>query len=224
LARTIVHNTVTIDDQDQMRRAGRFLWVDWAQASGKSYASTGDGYADRFEGEHDGYRRIGVKHRREVHFLKGSGWVVMDDILGAGDHSVAVQWLVPDGVVEVANSTGLQASCQMNGTTIGWLISSMQRGTSAVIRAGKLVSGSNPRDLELLGWESSTYGERRPALSLLYTVQATLPLRVITVVSIANMEIEHTRDEMILKQGDREVFRARWLPEGVEKTVHSKSG
>jgi hypothetical protein len=38
------------------------------------------------------------------------------------------------------------------------------------------------------------------------------------------MEIEHTRDEMILKQGDREVFRARWLPEGVEKAVHSKSG
>jgi len=59
---------------------------------------------------------------------------------------------------------------------------------------------------------------------LLYSVHATLPLRVITVVSIANMEIEHTRDEMILKQGDREVFRARWLPEGVEKAVHSKSG
>jgi hypothetical protein len=33
LAGTAVHNTVTVNQQDQMRRAGRFLWVDWAQAS-----------------------------------------------------------------------------------------------------------------------------------------------------------------------------------------------
>ena len=35
-AGTAVHNTVTVDRQDQMRRAGRFLWLDWAQASGQS--------------------------------------------------------------------------------------------------------------------------------------------------------------------------------------------
>ena len=38
LAGTAVHNTVTVDHHDQMRRAGRFLWVDWAQASGRVYS------------------------------------------------------------------------------------------------------------------------------------------------------------------------------------------
>ena len=33
-AGTAVHNTVTVDNHDQMRRAGRFLWLDWAQAYG----------------------------------------------------------------------------------------------------------------------------------------------------------------------------------------------
>src|SRR4029077_18696339 len=36
---TAVHNTVTLDHQDQMRHAGRFLWVDWAQASGHSFST-----------------------------------------------------------------------------------------------------------------------------------------------------------------------------------------
>ena len=49
-ARTAVHNTVTVDHHDQMRRAGRFLWVDWAQASGRAYSSSQSGsYADRLK-------------------------------------------------------------------------------------------------------------------------------------------------------------------------------
>jgi len=32
LAGTLVHNTLTIDGRDQMTRAGKFLWLDWAQA------------------------------------------------------------------------------------------------------------------------------------------------------------------------------------------------
>ena len=31
LARTAVHNTVTVDGRDQMTRVGRFLWAHWAQ-------------------------------------------------------------------------------------------------------------------------------------------------------------------------------------------------
>src|SRR5580700_10842968 len=64
LAGTAAHNTVMVDHRDQMRRAGRFLWLDWAQARGRSYSASGRAGADRFEGEHDGYNRFGVKHRR----------------------------------------------------------------------------------------------------------------------------------------------------------------
>jgi len=34
-----------------------------------------------FAGEHDGYRRVGVTHRRAVQWLHGSGWIIVDDIL-----------------------------------------------------------------------------------------------------------------------------------------------
>src|SRR6266853_6044997 len=55
-AGTAVHNTVTVDQHDQMRRAGRFLWVDWSQAEGRSYSSSScstsnSTHPDCFEGE-----------------------------------------------------------------------------------------------------------------------------------------------------------------------------
>ncbi len=90
-----------------MRRVGRFLWVDWAQASGRAYASNGRACADRFKGEHDGYRRLGVTHRRAVQWLGGSGWVIVDDIadeVSAAEHDVCLHWLAADLPFEVADS------------------------------------------------------------------------------------------------------------------------
>ncbi len=52
--------------------------------------------ADRFEGEHDGYKRFGVKHRRTVQWLHGAGWVIVDDIEGTGVHDVRLHWLMAD--------------------------------------------------------------------------------------------------------------------------------
>src|ERR1700675_4009854 len=119
LAGTAVHNTVTVDRRDQLRRAGRFLWLGWAQASGRLYSSQDDGSTtqgtpartktasgtiDCFEGEHDGYRALGIKHRRKVQWLPGAGWVIVDDILGAGVHNVALHWLAADLPYEVSDS------------------------------------------------------------------------------------------------------------------------
>src|SRR4029077_5948128 len=103
LAGTAVHNTVMVDRHDQMRRAGRFLWVDWAQASGRSFstpfsASPSTNLADSpncFEGEHDGYRRLGVTHRRTVQCVSEAAWVIVDDLLGAGEHELRLHWLLP---------------------------------------------------------------------------------------------------------------------------------
>ena len=104
LAGTAVHNTLMVDHRDQMRRAGRFLWVDWAQASGRLCSVSGQSCADRFEGEHDGYKRFGVKHRRTVQWLNGSGWVIVDDIEGTGVHDVRLHWLMADLPYEISDS------------------------------------------------------------------------------------------------------------------------
>src|SRR6202795_1392164 len=80
LAGTAVHNTVMVDGRDQMGRAGRFLWVDWARAAGRSFSTQDNAkFPDSFEGEHNGCRRLGVKHRRTVQCVTENAWVIVDD-------------------------------------------------------------------------------------------------------------------------------------------------
>ena len=193
-ARTAVHNTVTVDHQDQMRRADRFLWVDWAQASGNAYSSSNQTCADRFAGEHDGYRRVGVTHRRAVQWLHGSGWIIVDDILHdisndndePRDHDVRLHWLAPDLQFEVTDSP-FQVVFQSEQTPILWSIFSSVPGSAAMVRAGKLFAKNVPpefahADTRLLGWEAPTYGDLRPAVSMVLQTRSQLPVRFVTVI------------------------------------------
>src|SRR6267378_5888159 len=173
LAGTAVHNTVMVDRRDQMRRAGRFLWLDWAQASGRSFStslspSPSKTIADSpncFEVEHDGYRRLGVKHRRMVQCVTEDAWVIVDDLLGAGEHELRLHWLLPDlpfiGITDSPFCTVLEA----DKVRFHWNIFSSSPGSAAVIRGGKILAGNIEginRDEELLGWESPTYGDFSP--------------------------------------------------------------
>ena len=168
LAGTAVHNTVMVDHRDQMRRAGRFLWVDWAQASGRAYASSGRACADRFEGEHDGYKRLGVKHRRAVQWLGGAGWVIVDDIDGPGVHDVRLHWLMADLPYDVSASP-FQIVFKSGQSQVRCSILSSSPGNGTIVRAGERVEGNSAcPDMRLLGWESPTYGDLQPAVSLVY--------------------------------------------------------
>jgi hypothetical protein len=191
LAGTAVHNTVTIDHSDQMRRAGRFLWLDWAQASGRMFSSPGRTHANRFEGMHDGYRRLGVTHQRTVHWLDGSGWVIVDEIKGSGEHDVRLHWLTPDSPHEIVEhpSQVLFQSVQSfeSKSRIRWNIFSSAPGNAAAVRAGALTWSNSPNkfvdaDIGLLGWESPTYGDLQPTVSLIYETRSRLPVRLATVI------------------------------------------
>jgi hypothetical protein len=188
LAGTAVHNTVTVDHSDQMRRAGRFLWVDWAQASGRLFSSSNHARADCFEGGHDGYRRFGVKHRRMVQWLNHAGWVVVDDIEGTGRHDVRLHWLVADLPYEVSDSP-FQVVFTSGQSRLRWNIFASVPGSAAVIRAGSQAwmgtgkhSASDVAGAQVLGWESPTYGDLQPAVSLIYQTRSLLPVRFVTVI------------------------------------------
>jgi hypothetical protein len=190
-ARTAAHNTITVDGRDQMRRAGRFLWLDWAQARGQSRASRicsppDQSWRDYFEGEHDGYSRSGVKHRRMMQWLWGSGWAIIDDLEGAGMHDARLHWLTADLPYEVSESP-FQIALKIEQTKIRWNIFCSSPGKQAIIRAGKQTwpaqsQSKTPDEVSLLGWESPTYGDLQPAISLLYRSQSPLPVRFVTVV------------------------------------------
>jgi hypothetical protein len=206
LAGTAVHNTVTVDHQDQMRRAGRFLWLDWAQASGRVYASDKDACADRFEGEHDGYRTLGVKHRRSVQWLCGHGWAIVDEIEGVGEHDVRLHWLAADLPYEISDSP-FQVAFAFDQSRVRWNIFASTAGRAAVIRAGKQMNITTGKtsvhevgsDTPLLGWESPTYGDLQPAVSLVYATQSRLPVRLVTVVlTHERCRLETQGDEIVI--------------------------
>jgi Heparinase II/III-like protein/Heparinase II/III N-terminus len=223
LAGTAVHNTVMVDGHDQMRRAGRFLWLDWAQASGRTFSTssskleTNAGSEDCFEGEHDGYRRLGVKHRRMVQFVTEDAWVVVDDLLGmhagVAEHGARLHWLMPDLPFEVVSDLPLAVVMSACNTLVRWSIISSSEGSAAIIRAGEKVaanatSGDAEEDKKVLGWESPTYGELRPAISLLYSVQAPLPVRIITVILMGDaLELRQSGRQLTLSRDGSQIYQ-----------------
>jgi hypothetical protein len=225
LAGTAVHNTVMVDRRDQMRRAGRFLWLDWAQASGRSFsaplsASLSKTSADSpncFQGEHDGYRRLGVKHRRMVQCVTEDAWVIVDDLLGAGEHELRLHWLLPDLPFEVISDSPFCAVLSAEKVRFHWNVFSSSPGSTAIIRGGKILAGDfecRNRDEDLLGWESPTYGELCPAISLLYRVQALLPVRMITVILAGDaLHLRQSDNNLVLSRDASQVYQVSLTPE-----------
>lgn len=187
LARTAPHNTVLVDEQDQMTRAGRFLWLDWAQA----HVLPQDDSPVSITAEHDGYRKLGVVHRRRLTPLPANGWLVKDVLLAAtarrgnAPHKVALHWLLPD------LPWHWQDNCLMLETPVGEV--QLQITLSAlpthsptttplfqIIRAGEVILGP-AADLPTLGWFSPTYAYKQPALSLRTTCDGVLPLELTSV-------------------------------------------
>jgi len=240
LARTAVHNAVTIDHQDQMRRASRFLWLDWAEAKGRAYASPNSARPDRLEGEHDGYKRFGVIHRRTVQWLATHGWAVVDDIEGPGEHDVSLHWLVADLPYEGSHSP-FQVLFAAGQSRVRWSILSSVPGDAAVIRAGKRVESLPEEasahdvaggDTSLLGWEAPTYGDLQPAVSLLYQTRSRLPVRFVTVVLTGDRcRLESQGDEIVIlgdqfsgeSANESEIYRVSLSPKNLHSATMQKS-
>jgi hypothetical protein len=224
LAGTAVHNTVMVDRRDQMRRAGRFLWLDWAQASGRSFstplsASLSKTSADSpncFEGEHDGYRLIGVKHRRTVQCVIEDAWVIVDDLLGAGDHELRLHWLLPDLPSEVIADSPFCGVLSSDEVRFLWNVFSSSPGSAALIRGGRILAGNidfRDREEDLLGWESPTYGELCPAISLLYRVQARLPVRIVSVILAGEeLQLRQSDNNLVLSRDASQVYQVNLSP------------
>lgn len=178
LARTTVHNTISVDHRDQMTRAGRFLWLNWAQAS---IISTNP---DRWiEAEHNGYANIGVIHRRRLELLSNNLWCVTDQLLPVKiqprSHAFWLHWLLADGDWQLndnilllstpASRVRVKIDCQDAAAS----------QTISLVRAGVCLQGVDPQN-PTLGWYSPTYNYKEPALSLCAVFTAAPPLLITT--------------------------------------------
>lgn len=86
---TAAHNTLVVDDREQNEFTGPFGMATNACVEVGTWRTTSD--VDVLEAEHTGYERLQdpVRHRRSVVFAKEPfAWVVVDTLVGRGDHQV----------------------------------------------------------------------------------------------------------------------------------------
>lgn len=208
-AGTAVHNTIMVDRRDQMRRAGRFLWVDWAQARVKISSDGKNSFPDCFEGEHNGFRRLGIKHRRTVRCVNENAWVIVDDLEGHGEHELQLHWLLPDLPFKVISESPFCAALSFDKISFRCNIFSSSPGTTGLARGAEDIGAHILcADRELLGWESPTYAELRPALSLLHLVKASCPVRIATVfLAGESVQLRENNGCLVLTENEVQLYQ-----------------
>jgi hypothetical protein len=170
LTGTAVHNTVSVDGRDQMLRAGRFLWLDWAQ--GKVHRFD----ASSIDAEHNGYAP--VIHRRSVR-VEGDRWIVTDDITGPGEGEIELHWLTADNEWRMDGNALNLGNCSLR-------VDSSANQSLRLIRSGERMAGTGCASIDQYrGWYSPTYRVKQPAISLISKVRATLPVRFTTEISFS---------------------------------------
>lgn len=206
LSATGVHNTISVGARDQMTRAGRFLWLDWAQAELVPQPGKQDGSLGRFVARHNGFRSLGILHQRSVTASGDRLWIIEDSLLPVSDpirkflqallpttpsHPARLHWLFPDWPWEIEEESRdsrieirLKSPMGWISIAVKWLNqweNSASHGipSHSLVRAGELLTGTAPLS-PIRGWVSPTYGKKIPALSFALEVKSPLPLSFVT--------------------------------------------
>lgn len=178
LAETFVHNTVSIDGHNQMSRAGKFLWLDWAKA--RIIKET----ENLISAEHDGYLKHGILHRRTLERESNLNWKVLDELIvvkKSGEHRHRLHWLLADGRYTLQNN---QIKVFHPKARISLTISSnVNPAQIQLIRAGEIICGTGTSPANL-GWFSPAYSEKVPALSLLLEASSPDTVEFITLIHL----------------------------------------
>jgi hypothetical protein len=182
LTHAAVHNTVTVEGRDQMTRAGRFLYVDKAQAHIVSEDQADDGSWKRLVAEHDGYRDVGIIHRRSVTAQADDRWLVEDVVSPTKGQpkpiSARLHWLLPDWPWDIAASEAGHLALRLESPH-GWVRFTIEAETPEItfqlVRAGEVLHGQGSAS-PTHGWVSPTYANKQPALSFSATVSGQLPI------------------------------------------------
>ena len=179
LTSTLVHNTVSVDGLEQMTRAGRFLYLDWAPADLQPIENGSD-FLLRQSAQTSAYAHLGVNHTRSLTVFKDERWLVQDDLLHTDSQSrlYRLHWLLPDWEWKL-EQTSQGARLELNsphGPLSLRIGSSQPLKRIVLLRAGQLLQGNGLLS-PVFGWVSPTYGVKLPALSLALEVETATDLR-----------------------------------------------
>ena len=177
LTTALVHNTITVNGKDQLTRAGRFLYLDWFDGTGR--------VSDRRPGGTPAGARPngggGCRHTRVVSACEDDRWLVEDEVLplrmpwDKRPRTFRLHWLLPDWNWEIKNN-GPTLLLKLE-TPKGWMTVDIRHSSTdnpapfSLVRAGELLAGSGVTD-STCGWVSHLYGSKVPALSLAVEINA----------------------------------------------------
>ncbi len=161
---TPAHSTICIDGRDQSVQSSGFAW---ASAADCTLLYSGP---DAAAARHEGYRDLGVIHRRELRLSEGA-LAVCDHLGGSGVHDVLLCW-------------HFAADLSLEAEGASWVL---RRGGQPVLRVLAETPGLAPRsylggDPERaapgFGYTAPHYNRLRPAPALVFGGRLQLPARL----------------------------------------------
>jgi hypothetical protein len=161
---TQAHNTLVIDEQGQANPGGPFKWLNLCPARLEKWATLSN--LDYACGIHDGYRRLTdpVVHRRRIVFVKPDRWFLLDDLSGAGTHSLEFFFhFHPDAQLRVDKH-----ACWATKSDRRFLIMGDPRVS---------LDAAHGEDDTVQGWYSKDYGHLEPAPVLVGKSRCSVPAR-----------------------------------------------
>lgn len=183
LSSTLVHNTVSLNDLDQMTLVSRFLWLHWAQAKILENMVGVEDNLIAIKASHNGYDNLGWRHQRLLAARQENTWVVDDLLIPTTKHpktiTARLAWLLPDVPWQVEDSKFI-----FNFQKSRLTLSITGANDLAIVRAGTCIYGSL-KSKAIWGWYSPTYGVKNPALQLIATTQESIKPFFSTVFSFA---------------------------------------
>jgi hypothetical protein len=157
LAHTSAHNTVTVDDKDQMNMVSRFTWTNWSK--GKVLQRN----EKLWQGEHDGYKP--VIHQRKVFALENDRWLVIDNLFAKESHLYKLHWLLRDCNFGMQELAPVKFQVNLNYPTSKLVDSKIKMQVGVVSGKGDL-SIIRADENSTRGWRSRYYGHKEPAISV----------------------------------------------------------
>jgi hypothetical protein len=157
LAGAQYHNTLTIDGQEPMTRGGRFLWLDWHRGWTHRHDRSPASSLGRWEGSHDGYRRLGATIHRAVLQVGQEHFLVVDRLTARRRRRMRLHWLLP-ALPHRWHQRSQGLSLDTAHGEFGLQLASLPGGAMTTL---VIADPHSPR-----GWTAPRYGQRAPAISL----------------------------------------------------------
>lgn len=175
------HNVMTVDHMEPMQDAGKFLWLEPDEAK---ILSRNEAY---ISAEHNGFRRLNLKHRRTVRQIE-NGFSVADDVIplqndGETEHIYRFHWLLPNQSFKYKKGILVLDRIRMGFSSDTPFNLRIVRAGFCIFNSGSETGEQEFREDRWCGWYSPTYDEKEAALSIIVTCKGPAPFHFDTLIT-----------------------------------------